>query len=104
MPFDIGRSAKMAGFFKTLFRKTAAPASATAQQQHDLISYEQLEGKPFDEIVEIVKSFSAFASVPFGSMSAITRRLYQIALYDNHVTQEQRNAAARLADSFSANL
>ena len=88
----------MAGFFKSVFGKRSAGV-----KQEIPLTYEQLKGVPFDQLLKVLNSLKPEA-MTFGPTHAIFRRLQEIALIDNHVPEEQRDTARKLADALAADL
>ena len=88
----------MAGFLKSMFgRRTEA------SKQGLTLSYDQIKGMPFDKVLILANSLTP-QTMSFGSAEAILRRLLQIALFDNHIPEEQRGEAKRLADALETDL
>jgi hypothetical protein len=92
----------MSEFFKSLFNRSSRRTEPSPPQQGSSISYEQLEGMPFQEVLALVKSLPVNAQSR--NLTAFVRRFYNIALYDNHVPQEHREAALKLAEALTADL
>jgi hypothetical protein len=88
----------MPKLFKSIFGEKTKAAKQDAS-----LSYEQLEGVPLDELLKLMNSRPP-ETMPFGSAQAILRRLHQIALFDNHVPEEQRSMARGLAEALAADL
>jgi hypothetical protein len=51
----------------------------------------------FDQIAAFMGSIDGHTAVTYGG--ALTHRLYEIALYDNHVPEPHREAARKLLES-----
>jgi hypothetical protein len=95
----------MAGFLKALFQGSSEKKPASSPPPQDLsMAYEQIEGKPFEEVLALVQSMSKTTQARSGSITVLIRRFYRIALYDNHVPQEHRAAALKLAEALTADL
>lgn len=93
----------MAGLFKSLFQVSSEKKPGSSPPPQDLsIAYEQIEGKPFEEVLALAQSMSETTQASSESITALIRRFYRIALYDNHVPQEHRAAALKLAEALTA--
>jgi hypothetical protein len=92
----------MAKFFKSLFRSNSDKPVPSPSHIDLSLTYQQIEHMPFPEIVELVQSLPT--NTQFQSMTALARRFYELALYDNHVPQEHREAALKLAEATTADL
>ncbi len=88
----------MVGFLKAILGNRA-----DATKQNPALTYEQIEGMSFNELVALITPLAAKTS-SFASSQAILRRLHQIALFDNHVPDEQRAASAKLAEVLAADM
>ena len=83
------------GFLSRLFgRKTAG------------IRYEDVDGKPLLEVLKVMGEggLNAKQGVTVTSMMACERRLYQIALWDNHIDKSSRATALALAEGFTKSI
>src|SRR5260370_7357369 len=92
----------MAKFFKSLFRGNSDKPVPSPSHIDLSLTYQKIEHMPFPEIVELVQSLPT--NTQFQSMTALARRFYELALYDNHVPQEHRGAALKLAEATTADL
>lgn len=55
----------------------------------------QLESKPLRDVLAFIRQLPT-TQMPVGHATALGRRLYEIALFDNHVPEEERRAAIDL--------
>lgn len=68
--------------------------------ENDVPPHPSIEGMSFTEILEHVAGLHG--PMTMEHTSALTKRLYEIALYDNHVQQEDREGASKLLESLKA--
>ncbi|MCC4113726.1 hypothetical protein LLG90_00005 [Aromatoleum toluclasticum] len=78
----------MHSFFKSLFRRIVGDGSPSPTP---------IEGMSFLEILEHVKQLPESITIQHGT--ALTKRLYEIALYDHHVSEEHRTGAVKLLET-----
>lgn len=91
----------MPGFFKSLLGKhSEAPPSPTPSQQPASISYEQIESMPLHKVSALIKDLPP--TMTAGTITALIRRFLGIGLLDNHVSDEDRSAALKLAQTLTA--
>jgi hypothetical protein len=86
----------MKGFFKSLFR-----TSKERQEPIPSRSAESIKEMSIDEILSYAASGELKTS---GQAIALIQRLYTIALYDNHVQEQHREIALRLAEALTVDL
>jgi hypothetical protein len=108
-----GEKYHMTGFFRSLFRIGTKPQEPTPSQPVSPIEQMSQEPTPsqpvppieqmsFDEILAYIQSMEATASVT--ECTPLIRRLYRIALYENQVPTQHRNAAIQLAETLTAQI
>jgi len=87
-------------FFKRLFSRgghtAKPPLSAIAG------ATKEIENMSLMEIIDFMRQVGN--TVPAGNLNAISRRLYQIALYDHHVAVQDREVALKLVDAVDRDL
>ena len=89
----------MLAFLKSVFGGSSQERRSSVLRQEPSISY---EGLSFQDLLALSQSLPP---KPEGKMlTALARRYYHIALYDNHIPQEQRDAALKLAEALTADL
>lgn len=86
----------MKGLFRSLFRNSEEHKESIPSR-----SVESIEQLSIDDILSYSVSTE---SKPFAQCSALLQRLYTIALYDNHVHEQYREIALRLAEALTADM
>lgn len=81
----------MKNYFKSIFGRTAGD---------ELLPPTPIERMSFIEILEHVNALPDAITIQHGT--ALTKRLYEIALYDNNVPEEHRTGAAKLLETVKA--
>lgn len=91
----------MPAFFKALFgsKKQTVLAKGKGTQFSDAA----LKGSSLAEIVEVLKARPT-EQLTFQEITALIRRFYRIAWFDNRVAQQDRESAAHLADALPKTL
>ncbi len=87
----------MRTFLKTLLGKKSP--KAVASPPRSIISREALNLMAFPEVAELLMSLGPTPT--YSEVSSLERRLYAIAVYDNHVPEEQRKAALQLSKALT---
>ena len=82
------------GFFGNLFGRKVTE-----------VRYEDIEKMPYEELRSyMVQTVEAKKTGPMRQLTAFQRRLFEIALWNNHVPAEHRNEALRLAESLTVDI
>ena len=86
----------MKGFFKSLFR--------TGKERQEPIPSRSVTSIEHMSIYDILSYIAANELKTSGQFCTAIKRLYTIALYDNHVHEQHRETALRLAEALTADL
>ena len=89
----------MKGFFTSLFRTNKERQGPIPSEP--VASKEQIEQMSIEETLSYARSVKLNTS---GQAITLIQRLYTIALYDNHVQEQHREIALRLAEALTADL
>jgi hypothetical protein len=81
---------KAIDFLKSLFRYNSRKVNCMPTPEH-------IGKMSFSEILLIIPKMNELVSMRY--ITALTKRLYEIALYDNHVPDEHRAAALELIET-----
>ncbi len=93
----------LSAFLKSIFGKPAKIQSYTDSKQNMSLTQEELQNVSFADLLSLLRTQNA-SSMPYDNVAAVTRRLYRIALFDNHVPKADREAALSLADALTEDL
>lgn len=89
-------------FFRSLFRRNTQVSLLETAPHNAAFSDEKLSKMQFQELMKVLESLSPTANAH--DLISIMRRSYEIALVDNHVPDEHREASLKLAEAVTADL
>lgn len=93
----------LSGFFKSVFGQQVTKSTHLSLRDDVPLTEERLQGISFTDLMSLLQSNSS-SQLPYKTVQAIIQRSYRIALFDNHVPKEHRDAASSIADALTQDL